>query len=330
MKAAVLEGPAQLSVRAQPEPSPGPGEVLVTVSLLGICGSDLHIVDGHMPTARYPLIPGHEATGTVLAAGPGVLAVGQGDRVVIDPGLPCEACTPCREGRANLCEDRGAIGLTRDGAAASLVRVPAAHCYAIPASVSDKRAVLAEPLACVLHGLDLVPPPVATDVLVYGAGTVGLLLTRLIQRLGASTVTVVDTNSARLAGATAAGATGVMDRASDIGGDRRFDLVVDATGAPAAIADGLGRLRRGGTYLQMGVAPPEATVPVSPYWLFQHEVAIVGSMTTRGTFPRAIRLLADGVIDADALVADPLPLDDYAEAIDRVRHGAPHKVTVSP
>ncbi len=125
MLAATVTAPGALAVTEVAVPEPGPGEVLVEVALTGICATDVHIVDGHFPTARYPLVLGHEVTGTIVAAGPGATGPGVGANVVLDPGMPCGACRSCRRGRPNLCEHREAIGITHAGGAARYVLAPA-------------------------------------------------------------------------------------------------------------------------------------------------------------------------------------------------------------
>ena len=330
MRVVMMTGPAALTFRDMPDPEPGPGEVTLDVALIGVCGTDLHILDGHFATARYPLIPGHEVTGTVVALGAGVESLRKGDRVVVDPGVPCTTCLLCRRGRPNLCENRNAVGVTRDGGAAERVAVAAANCHLVPEGVTAQAAVLAEPLACVLHAFDLVPAPVAQRVLVYGAGTIGLLAVQVARHLGAHRVEVVETNPGRLPAARRVGAA-VATGPEELPDSRAdWDLVVDATGAPAAIADGVARVQRGGTFLQIGVAPADAVIPLSPYQLFARELTLVGSMTTRHTFPAALRLLESGIIDVELLVEEPVPLSDYAEAVARVRAGRSLKVVVRP
>jgi 2-desacetyl-2-hydroxyethyl bacteriochlorophyllide A dehydrogenase len=330
MQAVVMKGPGDLVFVDVADPEPGPGEVVVAVALTGVCGTDLHILDGHFATARFPLIPGHEVTGTVVAVGEEVRSLREGDRVVVDPGVPCTTCLLCRRGRPNLCENRNAVGVTRNGGAAERVAVAAANCHRLPDDVSFPAAVLAEPLACVLHALDLVPAPVAQRVLVYGAGTIGLLAVQAARHLGAHRVDVVDTNPDRLAAARRVGAAEATGPERLPEGRADWDLVVDATGAVAAITDGLSRVQRGGTFLQIGVAPGDAVVPLSPYQIFAREITLVGSMTTRHTFPPALRLLERGIIDVELLVEEPVPLSDYAAAVARVRAGRSLKVVVGP
>ena len=329
MRAVTIDAPKVLRITEAPEPVPRAGQVVLAVDLVGVCGTDVHVVDGHFQAARYPVVPGHEVTGTVVAVGDGVGDLQVGDRVVVDPGLPCRTCLLCRRGRPNLCERRNAVGITLNGGAADRVAVPAVNCHVLPEGLPASAAVLTEPLACVLHALEQAPAPLGRRALVYGAGTIGLLALQVLRHLAVDSVDVVDINPDKLDVAAQLGADSTV--APDGLPDREdWDLVVDASGAPEAIADGLSRLQRGGVFLQVGVAPEEATVPLSPYRVFSREIAIVGSMTTRHTFPGALRLLAGGIIDTGKIVEAPVPLTHYDEAIARVRGGGALKVVVSP
>jgi len=329
MQAVVIEAPAVVRVAELPDPEAGAGEVVVEVALTGVCGTDIHMLDGDFATARFPIVPGHEVAGTVVAVGDGVLSPRRGERVVVDPGVPCMTCLLCRRGRPNLCEHRQAVGITLNGGAADRVLVAARNCHVIPESVPTSAAVLAEPLACVLHAFDMVPRTSGRRVLIYGAGPIGLLALQVAGSLGAQSVDTVDLDADRLRVAQKLGATAVFapDRLGDADD---WDLVIDASGSPAAIEDGFGRLQRGGTFLQLGVAPGDAVVPLSPYQVFARELTIVGSMTTRHTFPSALRLLEKGTIHSELIVEEPVPLSHYAKAVNMVRGRNSLKVVVSP
>ncbi|WP_099038199.1 alcohol dehydrogenase catalytic domain-containing protein [Mycobacterium neglectum] len=329
MRAVVIEAPTVVQIAELPDPEPGAGDVVVEVALTGVCGTDIHMLDGDFATARFPIVPGHEVTGTVVARGTGVVSPRVGERVVVDPGVPCMTCLLCRRGRPNLCEHRNAVGITLNGGAADRVLVAARNCHVIPDSVSSTAAVLAEPLACVLHAFDMVPRTSGRRVLIYGAGPVGLLAVQVAGYLGAHSVDTVDLDADRRAVAQKLGASKVFGP-SDLGEEDDWDLVIDASGAPTAIEDGLGRLQRGGTFLQLGVAPGDAVVPLSPYQVFARELTIVGSMTTRHTFPGALRLLESGTITSELIVEEPVPLSHYAKAVDTVRGRNALKVVVGP
>lgn len=291
MKAVVIAAPSSVEVHEVESRPPGPGEVRIAVALVGICATDVHILDGHFPTARYPIIPGHEVTGTVVEVGEGVPTLEIGTRVVIDPGVPCGMCRLCRDGRPNLCEHRNAFGITLTGGAAEELTLPAVNCYPVPPNVPPEAAVLAEPLACVTHAFDLVRSPAGEDVLIYGAGTIGLLALFVARHLGARSVSVVELDAARCDTAERAGADNAGTSGDAFAPLADWGLVVDATGAVPAISDGIQRVRRGGSFLQIGVAHPERSIDLKPYDLFSRELAVVGSMTTRYSFrarPRTI------------------------------------------
>jgi threonine dehydrogenase-like Zn-dependent dehydrogenase len=156
MKAVVIEAPGQVAVCKLDDPTPGYGDVVVQVGACGICGTDLHLVAGESPLARYPLVPGHEFAGDIVAVGPGVAELQVGARVAVDPSLYCGTCETCRLGRANLCERYNALGVTRPGGAAEFAVVPAANVRELPARFDLSLAALIEPVSCAVHGLDMI------------------------------------------------------------------------------------------------------------------------------------------------------------------------------
>lgn len=329
MRAVRWLAPGKLEVADVPDPAPEPGELVVRVGAVGICGTDVHIADGEFPPTPYPIIPGHEFAGRVVAVGqdaPGGWR--EGERVAVDPSLYCGYCPACRAGRGNLCAHWNAIGDTVDGAFADYVAVPAVNAYRIPDSVTDAQGALIEPLSCAVHGLRRIGPVIGQDVLMMGAGTMGLLLMQLLNRAGARSVTVVDRNRARLAAAAAAGAASVGTDATGL--DRRFDVAVDATGAPAAIEAAFAALERGGRLLIFGVASGDAEVTLSPFRIYNDEITIAGSMAVLNSFGAAASLMADGAIDTGPLLSDPYPLEEFAAALAAVRAGEGVKIQVSP
>ena len=185
MKAAVVTAPGDWAVLDVPDPVPGPGEVVVEVERCGVCGTDLHVVDGDAPSLAYPVIPGHEFSARVVALGAGVVNPRLGTLVVVDPMVFCGHCAQCRSGWTNLCANGGGLGTTADGAFARYVKVDSTQCEPVPEGVPAAWAPLTEPLSCVLHALDRIGPVVGTDALVIGAGPAGLLLTRMLSLAGA-------------------------------------------------------------------------------------------------------------------------------------------------
>ncbi len=335
MQAVVLDKPGSIRVAEVDDPAPDHGELVVEVGACGICGTDLHIADGEFPPTPYPIIPGHEFSGTVVALGPGVPGKGSGprvaigDRVAVDPSLFCGRCPPCRAGRGNLCQYWNAIGDTVNGAFAQYVAVPAANAYRIPDHLSYQQGALIEPLSCAVHGLRRLGPVVGEAVLVVGAGTMGLLLQQLLARAGAASVTVVDRKASRLDTASQLGATAVATDLSELAGER-YGVAVDATGSPTAIEAAFAALARGGRLMVFGVSPQEASVRLSPFRIYNDEITIVGSMAVLHSFGEAVSLMASGAVSTDPILGPPLPLDRWPEALERVRRGEGTKIQVVP
>lgn len=330
MQAAVVEQPGSVSVTTVADPAPGLHEVVIEVAACGICGTDIHIVDGEFAPTPYPIVPGHEFAGEVVAVGSEVGDVREGDRVAVDPSLFCGECRFCVIGRGNLCERWNAIGVTKSGACADYAVAPAANCYRLPDGLPFEHGALIEPLSCAVHGFDLLPGRVGEHYLIYGAGTMGLLMAQLAQRAGAASVSVVDLNEARLAVAADLGADAVARSAEEF--DRRggWEVVVDCTGVVRAIEDGLSRVRRGGTFQVFGVAAAEAKATFSPFRVYNDEITIVGSMAVLHSFGRAVDLMAKGVIDASTVISHSFPLDQYPEALAAFRAGTGRKLQVRP
>jgi 2-desacetyl-2-hydroxyethyl bacteriochlorophyllide A dehydrogenase len=329
MRAAVVKSVGEVSVETVDDPTPGHGEVVVQVAACGLCGTDLHILQGEFaPT--LPVIPGHEFAGTVVACGPGVLDVSEGDRVAVDPSLYCHECHYCRRGHNNLCLRWGAIGVTTAGGAAEYVAVPAANCVKLPDHIATADATLIEPLSCAVRGYDVLSSQLGAHVLIYGAGTMGLMMLRLAQRVGATSVDVIDLNADRLAIAKGFGVTNVAASADEIEPPFGWDLVVDATGNAAAIQDGLGRVGPGGTFLQFGVADYAARATIDPYRIYNKEITITGSMAVLHSYERAADLFATGVLDPGVFITDRVPLEQYSDAIDAFRSGSGLKTQVLP
>lgn len=175
MKAAVVEAPGKVTVTTVPDPTPGPREVVVGVAACGLCGTDLHILQGEFaPT--LPVVPGHEFAGEVVGLGSEVTELKIGDRVAVDPSLYCNECRYCRVGRNNLCDRWQAIGVTRAGGAAEYAVAPVANCVRLPDHMDVQDAALIEPLSCAVRGYDVLRSRLASRVLVYGSGTMGLMM----------------------------------------------------------------------------------------------------------------------------------------------------------
>ena len=340
MRAVIIEAPANFRVGDAPDPTPRSDEILVRVGACGICGTDLHIIDGESPLARYPIIPGHEFAGEVVAVGDdvpqrttnGIAGITVGSRVAIEPNLTCGQCEFCRTGRENLCLRYKAVGVTTGGALAQYVAVPSAKAYLLPDSMSLREAALIEPVSCAVHGMHMLNPKSGDTFLIVGAGTMGLLLLQLAVRGGASRIAMVDVNEQRLARAESLGATRTytdMQRAlkDEPSG---FHCVIDATGVPAVVEQAFMTVKRGGKFMIFGVAPDNARISLSPFRIYNDEITILGSMAVLFSFQAALDLISAGVINTDAMLTTAFPLQDFSEALKRVRRGEGVKTQLLP
>jgi 2-desacetyl-2-hydroxyethyl bacteriochlorophyllide A dehydrogenase len=329
VKAAVVVTPGTLSVESVPDPAPGALEVVVRPAAVGICGTDLHIMDGEFAPS-FPIVPGHEFAGEIVAIGSAVSGYAVGDHVAVDPSLYCGHCYYCKRARGNQCENWGAIGVTVAGAAAEFVVAPMANLFRLPAHLPARNAALIEPLSCAVRGFDVLPRTVADNYLIYGSGTMGLMMLELAKRAGAATVSIVDLNPQRLETAKRLGCTAAATNADELDAPRGWDVVVDCTGAAAAIRDGLGRVGRGGTFLQFGVANYDTRVEIEPYEIYRREITVTGSMAVLHSFDRAGEMLAAGVLDPEVFVSHRFPLDAYGEALAQFRAGIGRKILIEP
>ena len=329
MKAAVITGIGNVEIASVDDPTPGPGQVVVAVSACGLCGTDLHIMQGEFAPS-LPIIPGHEFAGVVTTVGSGPTDLREGDRVAVDPSLYCHECHYCRIGHDNLCLRWGAIGVTVPGGAADYVAVPAANCVRLPEHITCEDATLIEPLSCAVRGYDVLKSQLGAHVLIYGAGTMGLMMLELAKRTGAVSVDVVELSAERLKIARDLGCSNAVTSADEIERPFGWELVVDATGNGRAIQDGLERVGPAGTFLQFGVADYATRVTIDPFRIYNKEITITGSMAVLHSYERAAELFATGVLNPATFITDRLPLQDYALAIERFASGAGLKTQVLP
>ena len=335
MKAVVIERPETVSIQDVPRPEPGRGEVVVQVAACGICGTDKHIFAGDF-LSRYPLIPGHEFSGTVADVGAGVQSVRPGDRVAVDPSLFCGECYYCSKLQGNHCLNWGAIGDTTSGAFAELVKVPARNCYRLPDQLSFGEGALVEPLACVVWGQKRLQAQPGDSVLLLGAGPMAVLWTQVLRHGNAAQIVVTDLHESRLALARRLGASATV-QAGDGQADRLhelqpmgFDIVIDVTGIPAVLEDGFNYVRPMGKVMVFGVCPVKSTISINPFQVYHKDVTILGSMALNYTFTPALALLEAGVVDVRTMISHSLPLDDFPAALALAGGSESVKVQVAP
>lgn len=327
MRAVVYDAPGAFSVREVPVPEPGPGEVRLAVEMAGMCGTDVHIDAGGF-FSRYPLTPGHEIVGRVDALGDGVTSLARGERVVADNTVLCGHCAPCRRGEPLFCANFYSLGVNGPGGFADCVVVRAEKCFAA-GDLDLGTAVMAEPTACVVHGLDVLDLRPGADVLVFGAGPTGLVLAQLLAHGGAARVTVAAPTARKLDLARSYGTdvTVEIDRSDPAralpvlraAAPDGYDVVVDATGAASVVEICLGLVRDGGTFFVYGMADEQLSVPLHPYEVFRRELTIKGSFAQTHCFERALALLRSGRVRTDGLVTHEFALGDYGLALEATR-----------
>ena len=329
MKAAVITAPGEIAIEEVADPTPGDNDVVVEVAAVGICGTDLHIFEGEF-APKLPIVPGHEMSGTVVAVGRSVTEIKIGDAVAIDPSLHCGECFYCRRARGNLCENWNALGVTYPGAAAQFLLSPKKNIHKLPKNVDLKSAALIEPLSCAVRGFDQLPRNPGSHYLICGSGTMGLMMAEMAKVNGAASVSIVDLNQDKLKTAKVLGFTNLAKSADEFDQPRGFDVVIDCTGVTEAIKDGLKHVMPGGTFLQFGVANKDAKVEIEPFWVYNKEITIVGSMAVLHSFDRAVELFASGVLNTDVMISDRYSLENYADALTAFKSGKGRKTIVLP
>ncbi|GAA1209200.1 zinc-dependent alcohol dehydrogenase family protein [Rhodoglobus aureus] len=334
MRAVVFTSQGELALEERPRPTPGYKEILIKTAAVGICGTDTHVFDGEFEGTIFPLVPGHEATGTIVALGEAVndkvFDFAVGDNVAINPSTTCGECEFCINGHQNLCRFWNGLGVVAsDGASQEYFVAPASNVYKLKPETDIYEAALIEPLACAIRGWDVLPRRLGDHVLVYGAGTMGLLMAQLATRTGAASVTIIDLNPDRLGVAEECGIDLRYTSADDA--DReKWDVVIDCTGNLRAIEDGLTRVKPAGFFQDFGVAPADGTAKFSPFRIYRDEISIVGTMAVLNSFGRAVEMFEAGAVNATAMISHSFTLDDYQQALDLFRAGTGRKLQIRP
>jgi 2-desacetyl-2-hydroxyethyl bacteriochlorophyllide A dehydrogenase len=301
-----------------PIPEPAPDEVLIRVMASGICGTDVHIFRGEY-LGGYPVIPGHEFSGVVEAVGAAVTRFHVGDRVAVEPNIACDNCEACLNNRQNFCLNWSAVGVSRPGGMAQYTTAPEKTVFSIGA-LSFEQAAFVEPLSCVLHGLERLGPDLADKVALLGAGPIGILLLQGIRAQGASQVTVVDKNEARVRFAAEMGADETLSDLDALKADY-YDVVIDATGAIPVMQRAVDYARPGGKVLLFGVPPSGKDMCIEAFKIFRKGLTVLSSFTSVRNSYQAIDLLRAGRIQVDSLVSHRLPLEEFERGIQVIEQG---------
>lgn len=317
-------------------PSPLPGEVLVRSRFVGICGSDVHAAQGRHPFISLPYNPGHEVVGEVAELGHGVSSVRVGDRVIVEPTLPCWTCKSCINDRPNLCEKLRFFGCVHDqGGLADYFTIPANRTHRLPTELTDLQAVLIEPLATAVHACTLAGDVRGRTVAVLGAGTIGLLVLQVARHLGARRIVATDLLRRKRQMALALGADAVVNATSadvpalvrkELG--ESADVVFDCVSSQTTVDHAVQAVFKGGTVIIVGVPASPATVALPQIQNWQ--VRVQGSATyTSADFESAAELIRNGLVRPEDFLTAVYKLDDVAAAFAAATDGEDIKVVVS-
>jgi len=328
MKKAVITGPKEIEIIDVEVPMPGPGQVLVKVLSIGICGSDLHYYAGDQIGDRdieYPMSLGHEFAGDIVETGSGVTNVKPGDRIMAEPAVGCGECEWCKAGRINLCPECRFCGSPPvDGALSHYYLLEAHQAVKIPDDMSYDTALMAEPLANLIHGFGMCRFEQGGTACIIGCGPIGLLLLQLVRRAGASKIFVAEKVGYRLEHGRRLGADVCIDAlrleaAEEIlaGTDGRgVDLALEAAGDIQAIGQCIRAATPGGFVLIEGI-PAESTIPLDIRLARRKELTIQFCRRCPDPPDEALRMIHDGEIDADSLITHHFPMGKTAEAFRR-------------
>ncbi len=343
MKALVLTAYGKLEYRDVPEPGIGSTDVLVAVEACGICGSDVHGIDGSTGRRQPPVIMGHEAAGIIVETGTAVKEWRKGDRVTFDSTVYCGACAYCECGEVNLCDNRMVLGVScdeyrRDGAFAELVAVPRHILYRMPDDVSFEQAAMVEPVSIALHAVKRVAPAGDETAVVVGTGLIGLFVVQALRASGCSRVIGVDVDDSRLELARSLGASDAINASHanpaetvrSLTAGRGADVAFEVVGDTGPVQAALSSVRKGGRAALVGNVSPSVDFPLQV--AVTRELTVYGSCASAGEYPECMELIADRKIDTGALLSGVAPLADGAAWFDRLYSKEPGlmKVVLEP
>lgn len=346
MKVATYHGPKDIRLEERPIPTPAPGEVIIKVSVCGICGSDLHMYKAGQPLPEG-LLFGHEFSGSIAALGEGVHGVKVGDRVTLHRLAYCLNCPRCLEGNPHLCESGFGMAARVTGGFGEYARLPNArlglNLFLLPPEVSDDEGAMIEPLSVAVHGVRVVSPGLSDKVAIFGAGTIGLCTLSVLKTMAATQVAVIDVAPARLALAAELGADLVINaRERDPmaalaewtgpgvrGQGAQVDIAVDCAGIPLTFNQALQAVRRGGKVLNLAVHEESVNIDVNA--LVLKELRLYGSLAYNGEYPTAIELVRSGKVNLKPFVTHRFPLEQIRPAFEQQLKAAEAvKVFVEP
>lgn len=332
MKALVLQEYNRLVYEDVSPPAIGSDDVLIRVETCGICGSDVHGLDGSTGRRRPPVIMGHEAAGTIVELGRDVNDWAVGDRVTFDSTIYCGRCWYCKQGLVNLCDDRRVLGVSceeyrRDGAFAEFISVPQRILYRLPEEMSFQQAAMVEALSVAMHAMGRIPVAPNGTAVVLGAGMIGLLIVQVLHANGYESILVTDIDKHRLSLAEEFGATAtvnpnqddIVEEAKKSTNGRGADIAFDAVGIESTLTTAVDSLRKGGSLVLVGNLNPSINLPLQK--VVTRQLTLAGSCASCGEYPTCLEWIAKRKVNVDALISAIVPLSDGQVWFERLAKG---------
>ncbi len=329
MKALVLEEIKEFAYKDVPEPEMSPDDVLIQVQATGICGSDIHGMDGSSGRRIPPIIMGHESAGIIAKVGANVSNWQVGDRVTFDSTIYCGECYFCRRGEINLCDNRRVVGVScgdyrQHGAFAEYLAVPARILYRVPDDLSFVQAAFVEPVSIAAHAVELTPISLNDTAVVVGTGMIGLLLIQVLKQAGVDKIIGIDLADSRLELAQQLGADVTINaRDKDVQeqilshtNGRGADIAFEVVGITATLQTAVKALRKGGALTLVGNISATAELPIQ--LVVTRELTLYGSCGSQGDYPASLAMLAQGKVQVEPLITAIAPLSDGANWFDRL------------
>jgi threonine dehydrogenase-like Zn-dependent dehydrogenase len=343
MKALVLDEYKQLNYRDFPEPEMESGEVLIKVKACGICGSDIHGMDGSTGRRKPPIVMGHEASGVIVEVGANVSGWKAGDRVTFDSTIYPLDDWFTRKGHYNLSDNRKVLGVSpgdyrKHGAFAEFVTVPAHILYKLPDNVTFEQAAMVEPVAVAAHAVNISKIQPGASAVVVGAGMVGMFVVKILQIAGANPIISIDLDEKKLELAKEFGAThtfqsaltNLSEKIKELTKNRGADFGFEVVGISETVNICINSLRKGGSAVLIGNLIPEVTIPLQK--VVTTELSLLGSCAINGEYEMVLDLLASGKISVDKMISAVAPLSEGADWFNRLYNKEPglNKVILVP
>jgi L-iditol 2-dehydrogenase len=332
MKALVLKEYRQFVVEDFPVPDLQPHEVLVRVRACGICGSDVHGMDGSSGRRIPPIVMGHEAAGVIAEIGGAVSGWKKGDRVTFDSTISCGECWYCRRGEINLCENRRVLGVScgeyrRHGAFAEYVAVPQRILYRLPDNLSFEQAAMVEAVSVAVHAVERTPLSLNASVAVVGTGMIGLLVVQVLRARGCGRIIAIDLDGEKLKLARQFGAThtlqaaepDVQEKIRALTDGRGVDAAFEVVGLPATVKTAIESVRKGGSITLVGNLKPQVELPLQA--VVTRELTLIGTCASAGEYPACLDLIASGKVNVTDFISATPPLEEGAQWFERLYAG---------